>query len=135
MWIREPSGITSQPDERFFTGDGATLIEFQRLRVEAALQLAAAIPAQEAIAEACEFVKEQAGITLSSDQLLAIYSLYPYERGRLADGQWGDTDVRDDALDVVAHFFLQSRWPMGKDNVDIDVFVTRLQRVAAMFGY
>lgn len=135
MWIREPSGITSLPDERFFLDDGNTLIEFQRLRVEAALELANTIPAPEAIAEACEFIKDQAGITLSPDQLLAIYSLYPYERGRLADSQWGDTDVRDDALDVVAHFFLHSRWPMGKDNVDIDVFVSRLQRVAAMFGY
>jgi len=135
MWIRNPGDIASAPDEKFFHGDGAVLIQMQRARVEAALQQVNDIPSMEVFAEASQFIEEAAGLSLSPGQLLAIYSLYPYQRGRLADYGWGDTEIRDDALDVVANFFLHSRWPLGKDQVDIDAFTAKLRRVVQLLGY
>lgn len=135
MWTREPSDITAVTDDQFFEGNGALVIRGRKMVVEAALQGVKAVPKRDAFDKAREYIAEEGRLFLTVAQLRAIYALYPFERARLAEAGWGDSDIREDALHVVANFFLGTHWPLIKDDVDMDVFIDRLQRVAQMFGY
>lgn len=138
MWTRNPSEIASLPDEQFFNGASAAQIQAQRSRVETALQMVNANPSAEAISAVCHFIDLAGGPNLTPQQMLAIYSLYPFERGRLALRGWGDPEVREDALNVVTNFFLGSRWPARGELSCMEEhtsFMAKLRRVAAYFGY
>lgn len=132
MWIQDPAKLMAMGDERFFD-DG--LMHWQKSRMEFALANAQAIPSDEAMTQAVDYVTESCGIVLTNQQLLAIFSLYPIERGKFADYGWGDTEIRELTMDVIAHFFLSSRWPMFGDNVDVDAFVALLKKAAAFMDY
>lgn len=134
MWIQEPAKLMAMSDERYFDA-GQGLMHWQKCRMEFALKHVRAIPSEEVIAEAVAFVEEASGIALKHEQLQAILSLYPIERGKLADYGWGDTEVCELTLDVIAHFFLSSRWPIGTDQVDINAFVQRLRKAATFMEY
>lgn len=132
MWIQDPAKLMAMSDERFF-GEG--LMDWQKRRMEFALANAHAIPSENVLADATAYVVEASSITLTNEQMLAILSLYPIERGKLADYGWGDTEIAEQTLDVLAHFFLSSRWPLGRDEVDIEKFIARLQKAASFMGY
>lgn len=134
MWIQEPAKLMAISDEGYFDA-GRGLMHWQKGRMEFALEHAQAIPSEGSITEAVAYVAEASGIALRSEQLLAILSLYPIERGKLADYGWGDTEVCELTLDVIAHFFLSSRWPNGTDQVDINAFVQRLRKAAVFMEY
>ena len=57
------------------------------------------------------------------------------QRGKLAAYGWGDTEVRELILDVVANFMANTRWPREKDDVDIQTFIERLKAAARFLGY
>ena len=86
------------------------------------------------VAAARELIKEHAGLDIPVVKLESILNLYPETKIRIADNRgFIDSDVSDLLLDAVAHFFLGCSWPIGKDNVDIDVFLNILQRQAVTF--
>jgi hypothetical protein len=132
MWIYEPKNFVAAGEDRLFT-EG--YMHMQKSRMEHALAHATAIPSGISIAEAVAFIEEVAGIKLTSDQLLAILSLYPMARGKLADYGWGDTEIREIVAGVVANFMTGSRWPTGQDDVDATAFVERLKKAATFMGY
>ncbi|WP_199031304.1 hypothetical protein [Ralstonia sp. ASV6] len=134
MWVQEPEKLMAVSEEHYFDA-GQGLMHLQKSRMEFALKHVNAVPSEETLTEALDFVSEATGIALDPSQLQAILSLYPIERGKLADYGWGDTEVADLTLDVIAHFFLSTRWPLGMDNVDIDAFVQRLRKAATFMGY
>lgn len=95
--------------------------------LEHALQSAGKVPSTECVRSAAEFLQEQTDITLTSAELLSLLDLYPYAKAKLADYGWGDTEVGDLILDVIAHAYLGSRWPMNGDGCDTEVFLDRLR--------
>ncbi len=88
----------------------------------------------EHVVAAHDLVKEHAGLDIPTTVLESILNLYPETKVRIADNKGViDTDINDLLLDVIAHFFLGCSWPIGIDNVDIDVFLSVLKRQAATF--
>lgn len=132
MWSLDPSSLVNWSEERLLH-EG--YMHGQKSRMEFALKNANALPSTEALASAVEFIAEAARIDISTEQLASILSLYPIHRGKLADYGWGDTEVEELCLDVVANFFAGSRWPIGTDQVDIQAFTSRLQIAAQFMGY
>lgn len=92
-----------------------------------ALQNTGKAPSPECVQSAVEFLQEQADISLAPAELFQLLSLYPFAKAKLADYGWGDTEVADLILDVVAHAFLGSRWPMNGDDCDLQAFLDRLR--------
>jgi hypothetical protein len=90
----------------------------------------------EAYAEAAEHLSEISDIAFSLDQAKRLLSLYPLARIKLAQAEGaGPTDVRDDLSDVLAHFFLGSRWPQYGDGISIERFNEILQKQALALGF
>lgn len=132
MWIYDPKKFVAASDERLFE-EG--YMHMQKSRMEFALAQVGSIPSDKTVAEAVTFIEEAAEIVLTPDQLLAILSLYPMARGKLANYGWGDTEVREMVADTVANFMTGSRWPIGQDDVDPAAFVARLKKAASFMGY
>lgn len=129
MWIYDPKRFVEADDDRLFS-EG--YMHSQKSRMEFALEHATAIPSDKTLTDAIAFIAEIAEIKLTREQLLAILSLYPVERGKLADYGWGDTEVREMVADVVTNFMTGSRWPLGKDDVDPAAFVSKLKKAACL---
>jgi len=132
MWIFEP-GTFAAKSEDWLLHEG--YMHSQKARMEFAIANASSTPDEEALMEAAGYVAEEAGIQLSADELRNILSLYPMQRGKFASYGWGDTEVREFILDVVANFIANTRWPAGRDNVDIEAFVEKLKAAAQFMGY
>jgi hypothetical protein len=132
MWIQDPAKLMAIEDETLF-GEGR--MHWQKSRMEFALANVRAIPSDDAVAPAVGYVLEACGIALTAQQLLAILSVFPIERAKFAEYGWGDTEIRELTLEVLAHFFLSSRWPLDGDEVDVAQFIARLQKAAAFMGY
>ncbi|KQZ44458.1 hypothetical protein ASD92_28320 [Massilia sp. Root1485] len=95
-----------------------------------ALENANKVPDEGTIAEAVQFISDVSDVLLSPSQFSRIFDLYPYAEAKIADYGWGDTEVREAVLDVVANAFLGTRWPIGIDDCDVEVFAQR-RRFAA----
>ena len=132
MFMLDPKRMSEMGDEHFEPGG---YMSFQKSRMEAALKTANLVPNPEALQEASEFIEENAEIKIDPPRLLAIFSLYPIQRGKLADYGWGDTEVSDLTLDVVANYIAGTRWPIGKDNLEIEKFMERLKAAARFMGF
>lgn len=64
-----------------------------------------------------------------------ILSLYPRERiAMVLAGNVEETDIRDQLMDVFAHFFLGCTWPTYGDQVDSDRFRSLLQHQIQSMG-
>lgn len=131
MWIFEPAKFAVKSEDWLLEG----YMDSQKARMEFALANASAVPNESALSGAVGYVSEQSGIQLSTDELSNILSLYPLQRGKLAAYGWGDTELRELILDVVANFIANTRWPVGKDDVDIQAFIERLKAAARFMGY
>jgi Tfp pilus assembly ATPase PilU len=71
---------------------------------------------------------EHAKVDLTVGQVEAILSLYPRERITMVLANTvSDTDVADQLMSVLAHFYLGCSWPTYGDNVDSDRFLSLLQ--------
>ena len=132
MWIMEPSEILAIGKDRLINSG---IMEIQKNRMEHALTHVNAIPDDETVADASAFINDSCGIVLSKEQFLGIFSLYPTDRGKLADYLWGDTEICDMTLDVIAHFFLSTQWPRNGDDVLVDEFIDMLGAAASYMGY
>lgn len=132
MWIYDPKSFADADEHRMFK-EG--YMHCQKGRVAHALANVHKVPAPEAVASALQVIEREAGICLTAPQFLEILSLYPYQRAKLADYGWGDTEVRELVLDVVANIMANTRWPLGGDEVDIVAFVAMLQKAARFMGY
>ncbi len=131
MWIFEPAKFAVKSEDWLLEG----YMDSHKARMEFALANASAVPNESAISSAVGYVSEQSGIQLSTDELSNILSLYPQQRGKLAAYGWGDTEVREIILDAVANFIANTRWPVGKDDVDIQAFIAGLKAAARFMGY
>lgn len=132
MWVCDPKWFAEASDDRLFH-EG--YMHAQKSRMEFAIANASAIPCPDALSQAAAFVEETSCIRLTSEQLLQILSLYPMQRGKLADYGWGDTEVRELLMSVIANFLTGSRWPTEKDDVNVELFVRKLQKAASFMGY
>jgi hypothetical protein len=112
-----------------------TYMMIQKSRMDHALLNANRIPSEKALALAAAHIEENSGISMSTPRLLEILSLYPMERGKLADYGCHDTEVTDLMMDVIANFIAGTRWPLFRDQVNIDVFVRKLQTAAKAMGF
>jgi hypothetical protein len=132
MWIYDPKDF-ADADEHWMFKEG--YMHCQKGRIKHALANVLAEPAPDALAQAIQFVEQEAGIQLSAAQFKEILSLYPFARAKLADYGWGDTEVREMVLDVVANVMANTRWPLGSDEVELGAFVAMLKKAAAFMGY
>lgn len=131
MWLFDPGKFAGKSEEWLLEG----YMNSQKARIEFAVANASSVPNIAALAGAIDYVAEEAGILLSADELRSILSLYPVQRGKLAAYGWGDTEVRELILDVVANFMANTRWPVGRDEVDMQLFIERLKAAARFMGY
>jgi hypothetical protein len=92
-------------------------------------------PTQEALSAAVRFIQQESGINLSPPQFLKILSLYPFQRAKLADYGFEDTEVREMMLDVVANVMANTRWPLNGDDVELSKFTYMLRKAAVFMGY
>lgn len=132
MWLFDPLKFAGSSED-WLLSDG--FMDAQKSRMEFALANAALLPAPEALISAVEHIADEASIILSTEELSQILTLYPMERGKLASYGFGDTDVREQIMGVVANFMGNTRWPMGKDKVDIVAFLANLRAAAKFMGY
>lgn len=132
MWIYDPAEFAVADEHRLFK-EG--YMHCQKGRLTHALANAQKIPAQDDVASAIQYIERESGIQLTAPQFLEIVSLYPYHRAKLADYGWGDTEVREMMLDVVANVMANTRWPIGSDKVELTSFVAMLKRAASFMGY
>lgn len=132
MWVFEPGKFAGKSEE-WLLDEG--YMDSQKARIEFAMANASSVPNESAVSSAVDCVAEEAGIQMSTEELRKILSLYPLQRGKLAVFGWGDTEVRELILDVVANFMANTRWPQGKDAVDSQTFIERLKAAARFLGY
>jgi hypothetical protein len=126
MYITDPAKITTWSEDRLMEG----YLQNRLGILEHALENARKAPDEHTVAEAVEFIAQASGVALTPLQFSHLLDLYPYAKAKVADYGWGDTEVREMVLDVVANAFLGTRWPMGVDKCDIGVFTERLRFAA-----
>ncbi|MEE5177145.1 hypothetical protein V2K54_25880 [Pseudomonas alliivorans] len=132
MWLYEPGKFAGKSED-WLLEEG--YMHSQKARIEFAMANASSVPEESALKSAVDCVADEAGIQLSAEELRNILSLYPWQRGKLAAYGWGDTEVRELILDAVANFMANTRWPLGKDDVDIQTFIAKLKAAARFLGY
>jgi len=132
MLIVEPGRFSLMADEELVDG---VYITVQRARMEHALANLHLVPSEEAVAQAAEHIAAETGIILSVEQLVQILSLYPVERAKLAEYGWGDTEVSDLLMTVLADFIAGTRWPEFRDQINIERFVAKLRCAARGMGF
>lgn len=125
MYVTDPARIAGAP-EYFIEAQ----LEYQLGRLSHALKNTHKAPSKEMLAAAVQLVEGTCGITLTASQFSRLVDLYPYEKADLSDYEWDSPKVTEAILNVVAHAFLGTRWPIGADNCDIDVFLGWLRRAA-----
>ncbi|BDD79641.1 hypothetical protein [Burkholderia phage FLC9] len=79
---------------------------------------------------------KEAGVVLNTDQVSAIFSLYP--RDRILITLVGNTiaqDAKEAALNVLSHFLLGCKWPDYGDSVDMERFKSLLQFQVNVAGF
>jgi hypothetical protein len=127
MYITDPAKIAAWSEERLTEG----YLQNRLAILEHALEHADKQPDAETIAAAVQFISDASGVTLSPLQFSRLLDLYPYAKAKVADYGWGDTEVSEMVLDVVANAFLGTRWPISRDDCDVEVFAQRLRFAAA----
>lgn len=130
MHITEPSFIVNSSIERLNEG----YLQNRLAILEHALLCFQKSPSIECLQEAVDFLGEEIGIDFLIREFRLLLDLYPYVRVKLADYGWGDTEVRELVLDMVAHAILGSRWPIFGDKCDSEAFAERLRHVFASKG-
>lgn len=103
-------------------------------------------PGHDELVYVANTLQEELQLTLSTEQINAILSLYPHARIKLAlDGL--DTEPMGLVMDAFAHFFLGCSWPKygdiqhgepveGADKlVDMDEFRALLKKQAKTMGF
>lgn len=95
-----------------------------------ALENVGKTPGDDTIAQAVRYISDVSGIVFAPRQFSRILDLYPYAKAKVADYGWGDTEVEEMVLDVVANALLGTRWPLGVDDCDATAFIERLRFAA-----
>lgn len=96
-----------------------------------ALEFAAKAPDDSVLTLAVRYIQTRVGISLSCVQFSRLLELYPFVNAKLADYGWGDSEVEQLVLDVLANAFLGSRWPVaGLEHCDVEAFSARLRFAA-----
>ncbi len=85
--------------------------------------------------EAADFIEEISGLRLNGEHIRGLLSLYPSARIKVALYGGGDTDSREALSFAISHFVLGCGWPTYGDKVDVEEFVTILQRQAEGLGF
>lgn len=132
MLIVEPGRFSLMDDDELVDG---VYITIQRARMQHALDNLRLAPSEETVALAAEHIAAETGIILNVEQLLQILSLYPVERVKLAKYGWGDAEVSDLLMTVLADFIAGTRWPEFRDQINIDRFVGKLRCAARGMGF
>lgn len=129
MFITDPDRIAAWTNERLYEG----YLQNRLGILQHALENANKEPSAEAVIDALGHINQTCHIAIPIELFSRLLCLYPYERAKLADYGWGDTEVEGLMLDVVANAFLGSRWPIGEDNCDMKAFVHRLKFAVAVW--
>lgn len=80
-------------------------------------------------------ILELSGIFISSSVTKTLLDLYPFEKAIIGQSWFGDTANDEAMADIVANYFGATRWPIYKDQVDIVLFIKRLQNRARYMGF
>ena len=131
MWIFDPSKFAASSEE-WLLNDG--YMDMQQARMKFALANAELLPKQEDLISAVEHIADEASILLYTEELSQILTLYPMQRAKLASYGFHDTEVREQIMDVVANFIGNTRWPQGRDGVDIEAYLANLRSAAKFMG-
>ena len=132
MWLFDPVKF-SMSQQDVLLGEG--YMHMQKSRMQFALDNAALLPKLGDLDAVIDYIGDESGILLSQDEMSRILTLYPAQRGKLAVYGWEDTEVREQMLDVIAHFMANTRWPTGGDGIDMDKFLSNLSSAANFMGY
>jgi hypothetical protein len=124
MFIVDPTKLSKWDQDRLMEG----FLQNRLGILEHALANADRVVEAETIRSAAGYVAEAAGVQVTHVEFEKMLKLYPYAVAKFADYGWGDTEIREMALDVVANALLGSRWPMGVDgDCDMNAFVVHLR--------
>ncbi|MGY6257306.1 hypothetical protein ACXIVK_27995 [Paraburkholderia caledonica] len=126
MFITPPSNIASWSEGRLTEG----YLQNRLGILQHALLHGSQVPTAETLTEAIRYIRKESGVALTPAQFSRLLDLYPYAKSKVADYGWGDTEVEEMVLDVVANAFLGTRWPLGVDDCDVNAFVARLRFAA-----
>lgn len=126
MYITDPAKITEWSEARLTAG----YLQNRLGILEHALENAHRSPDEDTLAQSVDFINNVSGVLLTPSQFSRLLDLYPYAKAKVSDYGWGDTEIREMVLDVVANAFLGTRWPIGRDDCDIEVFAQRLRFAA-----
>lgn len=127
MYITPPSKIANWSYDQLMEG----YLQNRLGILEHALSNAGKTPAEKTLAMAVQYIGSVSGIVLTHGQFARLLDLYPYAKAKVSDYGWGDTEVEEMVLDVVANAFLGTSWPLGVDDCDIASFIDRLRFAAA----
>jgi hypothetical protein len=87
-------------------------------------------------AMAAEYLADFTNIELTPGQMAGLLTLYPaYWDDLVASRTMDPQSLRHDLQEIFCHFFGGTRWPAGRDEVDMYAFNDRLEGAARSMGY
>lgn len=131
MLVVNPETIGEWGEQNLMNG----FLQCQKAKVGHALKSSRRAVCPDTLVQATQFLQRSTGIKLSETQFSQLLDLYPFARGKLAEGGWQDIDCEQIVLDVIANSLLCSRWPTQLDSANFDAFIRNLRFAATKFGY
>lgn len=93
-------------------------------------------PTQAQQQAAAQFLTERTGLIWSDHKTMEVLSLYPFARIKLAKHGLSSTHgVHAGLENVAANFFLHCRWPIYRDQVDMNCFLELLREQGETMGF
>lgn len=71
---------------------------------------------QRILAEVHDYLRETLGISVSEGHLAAMFLLYPVDAVAIVD--LSAAEPRDNLMDMISHYYVNSYWPGADDGVD-----------------
>ncbi|MCU6502228.1 hypothetical protein LPN04_30985 [Rugamonas sp. A1-17] len=124
MYIVDPATLSKWDQDRLMEG----YLQNRLGILEHAMEHADQAVSAETIRDAVAYIVEAAGVPVTEMEFAKMLKLYPYAVAKFADYGWGDTEIREMALDVLTNTLLGTRWPTGRDSeCDLDAFLIHLR--------
>ena len=128
---RDPRAVMKIASSEFDKDESGLhyLFTMQRNSCEGYLNNLEAEPSGDQLNTAIELVKEQCELSIQSQQIIELLTLYPKVKIQISN------DDYDGVCEMLSDFLLGCRWPIHKDNLDINAFIDLLKKQAVLFGY
>ena len=114
---------------------GETLVNMQKTSMAFLLAHQNYQLTDELATQIAEYIEEICGVIVHPVRVKEIFNLYPHERITIARYGLQDTTEKESVSFVVANYFGSTSWPVFGDNLDINLFVDRIQQYAVAMGY